>query len=325
MSTHHRLTPPFLVVPEQQDFPDAWEHFCCKLLNLARGTARIYVRQPPEQGIDLYDPETRTAYQCKSVESGKSGDFNAAHAVQSIESAQRVQADLGWENYALCTNVAVTGTAEATLKKALKDIEILPSSHWVQLCERFPLETERNFRQLLEVPRARVFDALHDVFRDHYASHLHQRLDESAFDVLLYSNRHDTVYRLQVCDDFKIQDLLALLRSFFRLPSSMDISAQGMHISLSYAIVSNGRKLPLAHTVKEAGINEGSVLTYWVTMRWKDVQGDFEGNVMQLATIPSFDPRSSVGERRRRAMSEYGSIIVKRFEEFEASLIHADR
>ncbi|HBN90794.1 MAG TPA: hypothetical protein DD408_16665, partial [Rheinheimera sp.] len=71
MSIHYRLVPPFLYVPEEQDFSKAWEFFCCKLLNLSNMTTEIYVRNPPEQGVDIYYPSKKIAYQCKSVEYGK--------------------------------------------------------------------------------------------------------------------------------------------------------------------------------------------------------------------------------------------------------------
>ncbi len=101
MSTHYRLEPPFLYVAEEQDFSKAWEHFCCKLLNLSNKTTEIYVRNPPEQGVDIYYPSKKIAYQCKSVESGKSGDFNAAKAIESIEAAKRIKTELGWQTYVL--------------------------------------------------------------------------------------------------------------------------------------------------------------------------------------------------------------------------------
>ncbi len=128
MSPVYRLTPPFLHLPEQTDFSKAWEGFCCKVLNLKFKTDEIYVRNPPEQGVDLFYPTQKIAYQCKSVESGKSGDFNSTHAISSYNAAQQHQQAIGWVEYALCTNVDITGTAEATLRSAIPNLTILLSS-----------------------------------------------------------------------------------------------------------------------------------------------------------------------------------------------------
>lgn len=91
----YKLYPPFLVVPEEQDFSDAWESFCFKILSLEKSKNNLHRRNPPEQGVDLYDTTDKIAYQCKSVESGKSGDFNVTQAVNSLKSALAIKDELG--------------------------------------------------------------------------------------------------------------------------------------------------------------------------------------------------------------------------------------
>jgi hypothetical protein len=50
MSTQYRLEPPFLYVPEEQDFPKAWEHFRCKLLNLSKAQLKyMFVTCPSNE------------------------------------------------------------------------------------------------------------------------------------------------------------------------------------------------------------------------------------------------------------------------------------
>src|SRR5260370_164353 len=113
------LHPPIFVVPEETSFADAWEAFCCKTLNVREQTDEIYRRHHPEQGIDLYFPTKQIAYQCKSVESGKSSDFNVARALESVRVAKQVQPELGWKEYAICTNVDITGSSEKRLRAEL--------------------------------------------------------------------------------------------------------------------------------------------------------------------------------------------------------------
>ncbi len=318
MSTHYRLEPPFLYVAEEQDFSKAWEHFCCKLLNISNKTTEIYVRNPPEQGVDIYYPSKKIAYQCKSVESGKSGDFNASKAVESIESAKRIKSELGWEKYVLCVNVAISGSAEAALKKALPDIEILPNSHWTQLCEAHPVEVERNFRQLVEVPRAKVLDAIHNRFLDHYSKQLRERIDESSFDVFLYSNRHDTTYRIPVSESFSCRDLLGIFREFFKLPESASISSEGIDVSLSHAVVFNGKKVPLSNSLKDAGISHGGVITYWTTIVWKDAEKEFEGGVIHMMTSDMIDRATrTLSQRREQAIAEFSEHLRQCFQSFD--------
>ncbi|CAI2473973.1 hypothetical protein [Serratia plymuthica] len=318
MSTHYRLIPPFLYVAEEQDFSKAWELFCCKLLNLSNKTTEIYVRNPPEQGVDIYDPSKKIAYQCKSIESGKSGDFNVTHVVKSIEAAKLIQAELKWERYVLCVNVAISGIAEATLKKALPDIEIFPNSHWVGLCEKNPVEVERNFRRLIEVPRARVLDAIHNRFLDHYSEQLKQNIEDSSFDVFLYSNRHDTAYRVPVSDNFSCQDLLGIFREFFKLPESTIISTEGIYVSLSHSVVFNGKKISRLTSLKNAGISHGSVITYWTTILWKDADTQFKGDVINMMT--SHIPNITLSQRRKRAIAVFSEDLRQCFHSFDNTL-----
>src|SRR5882724_11915453 len=166
------LYPPFFVVPEESNFADAWEAFCCKLLNLKEGTDSIYRRHPPEQGVDLYNPTKQIAYQCKSVESGKSGDFNVNKALSSIESARAAKTALAWDHYVLCTNVDISGTAEQKIRATLPDILIRPKSYWQSLCEEFETYVEKNFRRLLSIPPKRTLDTITRVFNTSYSDEL---------------------------------------------------------------------------------------------------------------------------------------------------------
>ncbi|WP_310638557.1 hypothetical protein [Delftia acidovorans] len=318
MSTHYRLEPPFLYVAEEQDFSKAWEHFCCKLLNLGNKTTEIYVRNPPEQGVDIYYPSKRIAYQCKSIESGKSGDFNATKAIESIEAAQRIRNELGWQTYVLCVNVAISGTAEAALRKVLPDIKIFPNSHWTQLCEMHPVEVERNFRKLVEVPRAKVIDAIHNRFIENYSEQLQYKIKESSFDVFLYSNRHDTTYRITVSESFSCRDLLGIIREFFKLPESARISSEGIDVFLSHAVVFDGKKIPLTESLKDAGIVHGSVITYWTTIGWRDSEKAFEGDVIHMMTSDMINRATRTRiQRRDRAITEFSETLKQCFQEFD--------
>jgi internalin A len=128
------LRPPFFAVEPETNFPDAWEVFCCSVLNRYYRTDSIRQRKPPEGGIDLYWPEKKVAYQCKSVELG--GQFSLTKAMASIDTALETRKDLPWEKYVLCSNVVLTGDQERKLHEKLQEgeLELLTPSFWQPRC-----------------------------------------------------------------------------------------------------------------------------------------------------------------------------------------------
>jgi hypothetical protein len=49
----YHFHPPYFRSDPHLSFADAWEFFCCRLLNLENGTTAIRRREAPEQGVDL--------------------------------------------------------------------------------------------------------------------------------------------------------------------------------------------------------------------------------------------------------------------------------
>ncbi|XUW88644.1 hypothetical protein OH764_00815 [Burkholderia sp. M6-3] len=324
MTTQYHLCPPFLHYPEEDDFSDVWERFCCKLLNIEHKTTEIYVRNPPEQGVDIFFPTKKVAYQCKSIESGKSGGFNVTKAVESIRAAKAIKPALGWERYVLCVNVAISGKAEATLKAELPDIEILPNSHWVQMCENYPAEVERNFRKLIEIPAPRIQAAIEERFISAFTDEMNRKLDSSQITIILYCNQHDTTYRVSVSADFTCEELLEVFRAFFKLPESKTVETEEIRVSLSHSVVFEGKQVPLSKTLRDAGILAGSVVTYWTTFRWKDLHLEARGDVIQMMTMHRITAPSGVrskSERSRGALELFKILVRSRFEQVDASLV----
>lgn len=323
MAIEYRLVPPFLHVPEESDFPDEWERFCCKLLNLEHATTEIFVRSPPEQGVDLFYPTRKIAYQCKSAVSGKSGDFNASHAIASYQSALAHQASIGWVDYALCTNVDVTGTALANLQRAIPGLIILPASHWVGLCETHPLAVERNFRVVVDVQPRHVSyrDELGDVseiFGDPPA-----QANAECYPVLLYSNRYDTIYRLPVRASMTVGELVNALCDLFRLPDEATFEDDQISVSLSHSLVFGGRKVPFAQTLESSGIGMGAVVTYWTTIHWEDLKEKREvgGHVIHMQTLSGFTAPRTQRERKESALEAYRRALATRFADLDAPLL----
>jgi hypothetical protein len=281
----YHFYPPFFVVDEENSFAEAWESFCCKLLNLSLKTDEIYRRHPPEQGIDLYHPSKRTAYQCKSVESGKSSDFNVDKVLASIQAARAAQPNVGWKEFVVCTNVEITGSSEARLRSELPQIILRPRSYWLKLCGEFSVEVERNFRRLLTIPPERIAATINHAFYPSYSNKLRDMLDRQRVEIFLYSNRNDKVYRVPVSLDFKVQDLVHVFKNFFRLPAPTTIKSEGISVSLSHALVFAGQRQDFSKSLNEVGIVAGDIVTYWTTMVWETQDARFDDDKTHMITL----------------------------------------
>ncbi|MFJ7928988.1 hypothetical protein [Peribacillus sp. NPDC096448] len=312
----YKLYPPFLIVPEEEDFSDAWESFCYKLLCLEQSQNNIHRRNPPEQGVDLFDDTDKIAYQCKSIESGKSGDFNVTQAINSLKSALEIKDELGWEKYVLCTNVNVTGSSEKKLKDVYSDVIIKSKNNWEILCETYHDRVERNFNILVEIPSEKVLRSIKENFLEYYSDKLNLQLENERFEIFLFSNQFDRIYKMEVSPDFTIEDLLNIIRKFYKLPESREFISDGIRVSLSHSIVFNKRKQLFSKTLREIGISQGDVITYWTTIIWKD-KFELRSDVMHHMT-----PDMLIGtERKSRAIKRFKKEIIEKFIEFESNLI----
>jgi hypothetical protein len=312
----YRLTPPFFHVPEATNFSEAWERFCCKLLNIENKVTEIFVRCPPEQGVDLFYPSKKIAYQCKSIESGKSGDFNATHALTSYKSALAHQSTIGWNSYVLCTNVDVTGTSEATLRREIPGLEILPASYWTGLCETHSQLVERNFRLVVDIqPSQRSAPFSDDLTNIFGAPPLSG--DRENYMIFLYCNRHDKVYRLSIESNMNVGQLLSKIRNLFRLPEATTFSHENISVQLGHSILLDGRKLPLDQTLTEAGVLAGDAITYWTQIIWKDLEREFRGDVIHM--LVDLPDRKSLKSRTNTAIGLFKESISRRFAEVDAA------
>lgn len=321
MKIQYRLYPPFLSVAENSSFADGWEHFCCKLLDLDEDVSEIQVRAAPEQGVDIYYPGKQIAYQCKSVESGRSGDFNVTKAVKSYEAALAIMGSLPWKEYVLCTNVDLTGTTLATLKDKVPDVRVLGASYWQQLCEKFAVAVARNFQTVINIQPSflSIGNGIPEI--DAMLSELPAEGDPGVFLINLYSNLHDTIYRVPVRSDLKIKTLLDAIMRLFDLPGQANFEVDQISVSLSHSLVSDERRIPFDKSLAEAGIGPGALLTYWTTFRYRDRGGrSFDGHVMNLQVAHDLSGGRSKAERRDAAIEKLGALVASRFREVDQML-----
>ena len=151
----HHLYPPLFVTEPQNSFADAWEVFCCEVLNRYKKTDEIRRRKAPENGVDLYWPAEKIAYQCKSVEDSL-GRFSVTKAVESIRSAKTIRKELPWERYVVCSNVDITGPQETKLKEELPEVELLTPSFWMSRCREQSQYLRERFLRLGPMDRRSI-------------------------------------------------------------------------------------------------------------------------------------------------------------------------
>ena len=263
--TSYRLCPPFLYSLEEDDFSKVWEVFCLKLLKAEMRTDEIERRMPPESGVDLYEKENQTAYQCKSVI--KDSKFNITKVKKSIDSALNIKNTLPWREYVVCSNVNLTEKQITEIKNYNRSISIniKAGDYWVGLCEKFPIIVERNFRKIVEVPYS-IIDNDFDVIISPEYNKIKEKLKNNIIHILFYSSKHDKLYKLKVSSQITVSDLLILLRNFLKLDDVFKLSKGEISIKDSI-IIDNKNYGYNEKTIGEIGIKEGSIVYYCLKYR----------------------------------------------------------
>lgn len=312
----YQLYPPIFYVPEESSFSDSWEVFCCKMLNIENKTSEIIRRLPPESGVDLFFPSKKIAYQCKSIETGLTNGFNPTLVKKSYLSALDIQSTLKWEKYILCINHDLTGNQQANLRKELPEVEILSKAYWLSLCKKYPLLARENFRKIIPIPHNLVEKRIQSGFVSNYSEKLKDLLQKNAFELIFYSNRHNSVYQIPVSGEFEVDDLVRILTGIFDLPNANHFS-NGINVGLSYSIVHNDVKIPLNQSIAKAGIGPGSLITLWLTIFYSNGLQRASATEMQmitsgLQTMPS--------DEIVYAIALYNKMISARFHEVDTFL-----
>jgi hypothetical protein len=301
--------PPFFIVNGETNFSDSWEEFCCKLLNLENKTSSIVRRLPPENGVDLFFPDEKIAYQCKSIEMGLTSGFNLTKIKDSYNSALKIKPSLGWDKYVICINIDLTGKQSENFKQELPDVTILTKSYWTSLCNKFPTMVYDDFRRLIPIHPRIVEEKITDGFYPDYSNNLKALLKTNSFDLLFYSNRCNSIYKIPVSKNFKMEDLLHILRGIFKLPQATEFSG-GVEFSISYSIVFNDEKVPLNQTIEESGIDENSIITFWLTMTYSLNNEKATATTMQALTT---DSMKRTMDPVRYALEDYKALISNSF------------
>lgn len=311
----YHLYPPFFEISPETSFDSGWEAFCEWILQLENKAPEIRRRTPPDYGVDIYWKEKRIAYQCKSaVHSGKTGDFQVGKAIESLKVALANKTQIGWDKYVICTNIDITGSQEAKLKKVYSDVEFFTSGYWQGACRRHKdLVTDR-FRQLVRVTEDTLVKEISDSFYQSYITELKRKFADKTIKLFVISNRRKTIFEIPAAPEMTVLDLIKILKKLFNLPESkMHVEAK-ISMSLSYELQVNNKSVPLKSILGEVA-KDKDIVTFWKTIVWKDLRGESRNHIMEHITFNSLQWKSmSRTERKNLAVTEYQQYIDDAFE-----------
>lgn len=316
-----KLFPPFLFQEETNDFDEVWENFCREILKLENKSDNFIKRIPPENGVDIFFKDNKTAYQCKSTIYGTSNGHNLTKIVASYKDALKIKDELGWQKYILCINYDLTGVQESNLKKEIPEIEILAGSYWIDKAKKHFSIIKDYFRLVISLKKDRVNNAISSAFIPEYSDKLKSLLKTTSYKIYVWCNRNTSLYELLVSPDFTIEDLLHIIKKAwpYPLPEPMEIGPY--KVGLSYSIVHNEKKQPFKNKISEVGIVENELITFWTTITYADNENNRRsGNYIEMITINRV--RNSERITANEAIAKYSKIIQKRFKEIDEILMN---
>jgi len=224
------LHPPIFKEEYGLSFGESWEIFTLKLLKIHYKTNNIKKRNPPESGIDLYFPEKKIAFQCKSI-AEENGKFNYTKVQKSLEDALKIQKELGWQKFIICTNCEETGKHIEKLKKIYKDIEIYSKHFWIYICENNPEVIQNNFRKIIDVPSAYQANKFKNISKIPLEIKEIIMNKHDFFSIWLYVNQTHDLIPIDVCLDMTVEHLLNLVKGILGITSKTFIQHEEVLVS----------------------------------------------------------------------------------------------
>ncbi|UHA72048.1 hypothetical protein [Paenibacillus sp. 481] len=263
------LYPPFLVVEEENNFPDMWEVFCLKLLKLDLKTNSIVRRTPPEQGVDLYYRDNKIAYQCKCV-INENNKFNVTNTINSITKAISIKTSLPWDTFTLCLNVNLSGKQEKSLRAFYPTIDIKTKDYWVDICERYPDQVRRNFcivTKISDIDILRSERFLLSGFKNNLAPQFSD--SDNVIHILLYSEQNSRISKIPIPTSFTLKEFHQYMGILYNLQEYY--SANYGEFKIITTINIKGRKILSSNitdnkTLLELGINDGDIIGFEISL-----------------------------------------------------------
>lgn len=255
------------------------------MLTLALGTEEIIRRAAPDDGIDLFLPRERCAFQCKAVEA-LGGRFRTDDACASLQRALATRERTGWTSYEICSNLDLNANQEVKLRKLFPEIGIRGRSCWQDLCRRHPQVAARFFRPIAPVLDKAVDDALTAPMAIHFTEELRGQLSRDRRRVLFYSHRFDKLYEVPVSGESTTRGVIQQLQALLLLPFTHSDEKNGLFIDIDYALVHEGKRLLGLEMMGELGIRDGSIIGLEVSIHVRDTAGSVERRSMAAFKKP---------------------------------------
>jgi hypothetical protein len=302
----YHFHPPYFRSDPHPSFAEAWEVFCCRLLNLENDTNAIRRRKPPEQGVDLIWQTEGIAYQCKSVEH-ELGKFRIDKAKASLKTALEYQSHIGWKKYSICTNVMLTGTHEMALKRLWSDIDVYDHSRWQGLCQRFHEHIADYFCVLIPIVPAYLTNEIKKINRRFVTDFLPRfSSQEPLIHVLVGLHAYQNAFDLQIPASFTSQEFLLLLKELFLFPDPLTVSTSGEATFVTHYLCLGEQEIPLHQKLGALQVGDRPLFTVLrLTVRSSASRTETSGLYEGVARKRVAQSKPRPGTLEARAVEQY--------------------
>lgn len=318
----YTFTSEFLkVVAPATNFGEAWELLCLDLLQADTGDTTIQRLAPPDRGVDILRPATRTAYQCKTSERGVFGTISADPCIESIDSAKSAKGLLGWESFYFALNAPLTGTALSKINEHADTIgierpAILPPEHWSALCEKHPTIAARLLDYRMLVTEAEVIEALRKArYYDKIVQEATHSLQAAPMRIDLRNNRTPLILSIPFSADLTIEKLLDVAQQLMGIKLDwVNFPDLGTSCGPSISITVDRKAQGFSRKLSELSDDEREKLELWIKLVWRDELESKRSNVDGTQALYRMNLEYLRLEPGRTATRDRGQETINRTE-----------
>lgn len=211
------------VAPPATSFGDAWELLCLALLRAENPGTDYQHILPPDRGVDILSrADPITAYQCKSNEQGAYGSAPAQSSIESLTTAMKYRASLGWQNYCFSTNADYSGTAASEILARAESLSLpkakvafLGPQYWSDLCEKHLEKVQDRLDYRLQVTEQQVLDAFRKArYYEERVKEYQELIASGKFVLTLGNNRTPLQLSIPFSPDLTVRHCLEVAKQF---------------------------------------------------------------------------------------------------------------
>ena len=301
-------------MPPDTNFGEAWESLCYDLLAADRGAAAVTRLAPPDRGIDIFDQDSREAFQCKAVELGAFGTVATGTSINSLSTAVAHRPGIPWKTYAFATNAPYTGAGREEISKEAErlglapvdDVRYLGPEYWASCCERHFDRIKDRLHYRVTVAELEVIEAFRRArYYPRYVDEYEAKISGAGYRVVITNNRTPVEIEIPFSPELSAKNCVDAAKQLLGLSlewtnfGDLNTSARP---SLSLTI--NGRAQSFPEKLGDLGVKSGDKLQLWIKIVWRDGLRDDAPPPSSLSERLSYlvvVPRSSGGTVEDRA------------------------